>query len=135
MVQEKHKTHSHRPSIFSLSFGDCFLDFMKEVHQRILEKSKIAKNNQRKKAISVYSERRQELLKIIKDPNTSYDEKREAQKKIAKMPRDASPTRHRNRCEVTGRPRGTLRKFGMSRNTFRDLALKGELPGIKKASW
>jgi len=51
------------------------------------------------------------------------------------MPRDASPTRHRNRCEVTGRPRGTLRKFGMSRNTFRDLALKGELPGIKKASW
>ncbi len=62
-------------------------------------------------------------------------EKREAQKKIAKMPRDASATRHRNRCEVTGRPRGTLRKFGMSRNTFRDLALKGELPGIKKASW
>ena len=97
--------------------------------------SKIVKNNQRKRAISVYAERRQQLLKIIKDPNTSYDEKREAQKKIAKMPRDASATRHRNRCEVTGRPRGTLRKFGMSRNTFRDLALKGELPGIKKASW
>ena len=55
--------------------------------------SKIVKNNQRKKAISVYSERRQELLKIVKDPNTSYDEKREAQKKIAKMPRDASATR------------------------------------------
>jgi len=51
------------------------------------------------------------------------------------MPRDASATRHRNRCQVTGRPRGTLRKFGMSRNTFRHLALKGELPGIKKASW
>ena len=51
------------------------------------------------------------------------------------MPRDASASRHRIRCEVTGRPRGTLRKFGMSRNTFRDLALKGELPGIKKASW
>ena len=65
----------------------------------------------------------------------SYDDKREAQKKIGKMPRDASATRHRNRCQVTGRPRGTLRKFGMSRNTFRDLALKGELPGIKKASW
>ena len=97
--------------------------------------SKIVKNNQRKRTIGVYSDRLQELLKIIKDPNTSYDEKREAQKKIAKMPRDASPTRHRNRCEVTGRPRGNLRKFGMSRNTFRDLALKGELPGIKKASW
>ena len=97
--------------------------------------SEIAMIDESKKTIGVYSERRQELLEIIKDPNTSYDEKREAQKKIAKMPRDASPTRHRNRCEVTGRPRGTLRKFGMSRNTFRDLALKGELPGIKKASW
>ena len=97
--------------------------------------SNIVKNNKRKKTIEVYSEKRQDLLKIVKDPNTSYEEKREAQKKIARMPRDASATRHRNRCEVTGRPRGTLRKFGMSRNTFRDLALKGELPGIKKASW
>jgi len=97
--------------------------------------SKIVKNNKRKKTIEVYADKRQDLLKIVKDPNTSYEEKREAQKKIARMPRDASATRHRNRCEVTGRPRGTLRKFGMSRNTFRDLALKGELPGIKKASW
>ena len=97
--------------------------------------SKIVKNKKRKRTIEVYSEKRQDLLKIVKDPNTSYEEKREAQKKIASMPRDASATRHRNRCEVTGRPRGTLRKFGMSRNTFRDLALKGELPGIKKASW
>ena len=97
--------------------------------------SKIVKNNKRKRTIEVYAEKRQDLLKIVKDPNTSYEEKREAQKKIARMPRDASATRHRNRCEVTGRPRGTLRKFGMSRNTFRDLALKGELLGIKKASW
>ena len=97
--------------------------------------SKIVKNNKRKRTIEVYAEKRQDLLKIVKNPNTSYEEKREAQKKIARMPRDASATRHRNRCEVTGRPRGTLRKFGMSRNTFRDLALKGELPGIKKASW
>ena len=97
--------------------------------------SKIVKNNKRKRTIEVYAEKRQDLLNIVKDPNTSYEEKREAQKKIARMPRDASATRHRNRCEVTGRPRGTLRKFGMSRNTFRDLALKGELPGIKKASW
>ena len=97
--------------------------------------SKIVKNNKRKRTIEVYAEKRQDLLKIVKDPKTSYEEKREAQKKIASMPRDASATRHRNRCEVTGRPRGTLRKFGMSRNTFRDLALKGELPGIKKASW
>jgi len=97
--------------------------------------SKIVKNNKREEAVNQYFDRRKELLKIIKDPETSYDQKRDAQRKIAKMPRDASATRHRNRCQVTGRPRGTLRKFGMSRNTFRDLALKGELPGIKKASW
>ena len=97
--------------------------------------SKIVKNNKREAAVNQFYDRRQELLKIIKDPDTTYDEKRDAQRKIAKMPRDASATRHRNRCQVTGRPRGTLRKFGMSRNTFRDLALKGELPGIKKASW
>tara|TARA_B100000686_G_scaffold33219_1_gene34871 strand:+ start:682 stop:987 length:306 start_codon:yes stop_codon:yes gene_type:complete len=97
--------------------------------------SKVAKNNKRLDTSNFYYEKRRELLKIIKNPESSYDDKREAQKKIAKMPRDASATRHRNRCQVTGRPRGTLRKFGMSRNTFRDLALKGELPGIKKASW
>ena len=97
--------------------------------------SKVAKNNKRLETSNFYYEKRRELLKIIKDPDSSYDDKREAQKKIGKMPRDASATRHRIRCQVTGRPRGTLRKFGMSRNTFRDLALKGELPGIKKASW
>ena len=97
--------------------------------------SKVAKNNKRLETSNFYYEKRRELLKIIKDPDSSYDDKREAQKKIGKMPRDASATRHGNRCQVTGRPRGTLRKFGMSRNTFRHLALKGELPGIKKASW
>ena len=97
--------------------------------------SKIVKNNQRKRTIGVYSDRRQELLKIIKDPNTSYDEKREAQKKIAKMPRDASPTRHRNRCEVTGRPRGNYRKFGLSRIKLRELSMSGDLPGVVKSSW
>ncbi len=99
------------------------------------KKSKIVKNNKREETANFYSTKRKELLAVIRDPESTYDEKREAQKKIAKMPRDASATRHRNRCQVTGRPRGNLRKFGMSRNTFRDLALKGELPGIKKASW
>ena len=91
--------------------------------------SKIVKNNKRLETVNFYTEKRKDLLAVIKDPESTYDEKRSAQKKIAKMPRDASATRHRNRCQVTGRPRG------MSRNTFRDLALKGELPGIKKASW
>ena len=99
------------------------------------KKSKIVKNNKRQETSDFYLVKRKELLSVIRDPESSYDEKREAQKKIAKMPRDASATRHRNRCQVTGRPRGNLRKFGMSRNTFRHLALKGELPGIKKAAW
>ena len=99
------------------------------------KKSKVAKNNQRAEKVIFYAEERRELLKIIKDPDATYEEKRDAQRRISKMPRDASATRHRNRCEITGRPRGNLRKFGMCRNVMRELALKGELPGIKKASW
>ena len=99
------------------------------------KKSKVAKNNQRAEKVIFYAEERRELLKVIKDPDATYEEKRDAQRRISRMPRDASATRHRNRCEITGRPRGNLRKFGMCRNVMRELALKGELPGIKKASW
>ena len=70
--------------------------------------SKIVKNNKRLETVNFYTEKRKDLLAVIKDPESSYDEKRAAQKKIAKMARDASATRHRNRCQVTGRPRGTL---------------------------
>jgi len=101
----------------------------------VAKKSKVAKNNQRAEKVIFYAEERRELLKIIKDPDATYEEKRDAQRRISRMPRDASATRHRNRCEITGRPRGNLRKFGMCRNVMRELALKGELPGIKKASW
>ncbi|MEN8235374.1 MAG: 30S ribosomal protein S14 [Actinomycetota bacterium] len=97
--------------------------------------SKIAKNNQRKATIEKYAERRAVLVAIIKDPEASYEDKREAYQKIAKMPRDASATRYRNRCGVTGRPRGYFRKFGMARSTVRELAHLGELPGVRKASW
>lgn len=97
--------------------------------------SKIAKNNKRKEIITRYAERRAELLVVIKDPEASYEEKREAYAKIAKMPRDASATRYRNRCAVSGRPRGYYRKFGISRIALRDMAHLGELPGIRKASW
>ena len=72
------------------------------------KKSKIVKNNKREETANFYSSKRKELLAVIRDPESTYDEKREAQKKIAKMPRDASATRHRNRCQVTGRPRGCL---------------------------
>jgi len=97
--------------------------------------SKIAKNNKRKELVERYADRRTELIKIIKDPEATYADKREAYAKIAKMPRDASATRYRNRCNVSGRPRGYFRKFGLSRIALRDMAHRGELPGIRKASW
>jgi small subunit ribosomal protein S14 len=97
--------------------------------------SKIAKNNKRKELVERYAERRAELKKVINDPDASFDEKRAAYAAIAKMPRDASATRYRNRCGVSGRPRGYFRKFGMSRLALRELAHNGELPGVRKASW
>jgi small subunit ribosomal protein S14 len=97
--------------------------------------SKIAKNNRRAVLVDRYAERRVELVKIIKDPEASYGDKREAYAAIAKMPRDASATRYRNRCNVSGRPRGYFRKFGLSRIAVREMAHRGELPGIRKASW
>jgi small subunit ribosomal protein S14 len=97
--------------------------------------SKIAKNDRRKVLVDRYAERRAELVKVIKDPDASYEDKREAYAAIAKMPRDASATRYRNRCSVSGRPRAYFRKFGLSRIALRDMAHRGELPGIRKASW
>ena len=97
--------------------------------------SKVAKNNKRKVIVDRYAVRRAELVAIVKDPKASYEDKREAYQGIAKMPRDASATRYRNRCGVTGRPRGYFRKFGMSRSSLRELAHNGELPGVTKASW
>lgn len=97
--------------------------------------SKVAKNNKRAVLVERYADRRAELIKIIKDPEASYGDKREAYAKIAKMPRDASATRYRNRCNVSGRPRGYFRKFGLSRIALRNMAHRGELPGIRKASW
>ena len=97
--------------------------------------SKIVKNKERKAIVERYADRRAELVIIIKDPEASYEDKREAYAKIGKMPRDASATRYRNRCNVTGRPRGYYRKFGLSRIMLRPMAHVGELPGVRKASW
>ena len=99
------------------------------------KKSKIVQNMHRQKIVDKYYKKRIELKKIIKNPNSSYDEKRLAYIRIEKMPRDANPIRLRNRCSLTGRPRGYYRKFGLSRITFRELALKGLIPGVSKASW
>tara|TARA_B100001750_G_C15420023_1_gene552425 strand:- start:305 stop:610 length:306 start_codon:yes stop_codon:yes gene_type:complete len=99
------------------------------------KKSKIVKNIQRKKLVERYFKKRMKLKKIISDVSTSMDEKIEARIKLEKLPRDSNPNRIRNRCNVTGRPRAYYRRFGLSRITFREMALKGLIPGIKKASW
>ena len=99
------------------------------------KKSKIARNEKRKKIVRKFAERRKELVRIVKDPNATMEQKVEAQRAIAKMPRDASATRVVNRCALTGRPRAYYRKFGLSRIALREEALKGNLPGVVKASW
>ena len=99
------------------------------------KKSMIVKNIRRKQIVERYRERRMELKKILKNPSVSEDEKQVARVKLEKMARDSNPIRIRNRCVVTGRPRSYYRKFGLSRITFREMALKGEIPGITKASW
>ncbi|MUL47323.1 30S ribosomal protein S14 [Mycobacterium sp. CBMA293] len=99
------------------------------------KKSKIAKNQQRLVTVARYAERRAELKAIIKSPLSSTDEQSAAMRELARQPRDASAVRVRNRDAVDGRPRGHLRKFGLSRVRVREMAHDGQLPGIRKASW
>ena len=93
------------------------------------------RQEKREQTVAKYKARRTQLLEVIYDTRASDEAKEEARLKLQKMPRDASPVRLRNRCALTGRPRGVYRKFGLGRNKLRDLALKGEVPGIIKASW
>ncbi len=99
------------------------------------KKSKIAKNKKRMAIVAHYAPQRAELKKTIKSAASSDDEKEEAMRKLHRLPRNANPVRVRNRCELTGRPRGYYRKFGLARIALRERALAGELPGITKASW
>ncbi|WP_285030464.1 30S ribosomal protein S14 [Mycolicibacterium sp. lyk4-40-TYG-92] len=99
------------------------------------KKSKIAKNEQRRLTVARYAERRAELKAVIKSPSSTADEQSAAIRELARQPRDASAVRVRNRDSVDGRPRGHLRKFGLSRVRVRELAHDGQLPGIRKASW
>ena len=93
------------------------------------------RNEKRKKTVEKFKAKRAQLLEIIYDSRASDEAKEQARMKLQKLPRDASPSRIRNRCALTGRPRGVYRKFGLARNKLRDLALKGEVPGVIKASW
>lgn len=97
--------------------------------------SKIVKNEKRKKTVAQHAARRTELKKIINNPRSTPEEVDAAVLRLQKLPRDASPTRVRNRCAMTGRPRAVYRKFGIARTAFRDLALQGQIPGVVKSSW
>jgi small subunit ribosomal protein S14 len=93
------------------------------------------RDEKRRKTVEKFKAKRQALLEIIQDARASDEAREEARQKLQKLPRDASPVRLRNRCAMTGRPRGVYRKFGLGRNKLRELALKGEVPGVIKASW
>ena len=93
------------------------------------------RNQKRRQTVDKFKAKRAALLDIINDSRASDEAREEARLKMQKLPRDASPVRLRNRCAMTGRPRGVYRKFGLGRNKLRELALRGEVPGIIKASW
>ena len=99
------------------------------------KKSKIVREKHLQNLVIKYSKQRKELKKIINDPNVGIEEKESAVFKLDSLPRRSSAIRLRSRCFATGRPRGILKKFNLSRLCFREMALKGEIPGITKASW
>ena len=99
------------------------------------KKSSIQKNLKRQKLVAKYAEKRAQLKKVLSNPNSTDEEFFAAQKAMAKLPRNSSRVRVRNRCSVSGRARAYIRKFGLSRITFRELALDGKLPGVTKSSW
>jgi small subunit ribosomal protein S14 len=97
--------------------------------------SQVFRDLRRKELIAKYADRRAELRKRLQDPDVSIEDKIAAQAAFAKLPRNSCPTRKNNRCAVTGRSRAYYRKFGISRIALRDLALAGQLPGVRKSSW
>ena len=99
------------------------------------KKSMIQRELKRAKLVARYEKKRKELKAIIRNVNSTDDERAAAQAKLNALPRDASPSRQRNRCSITGRPHGVYRKFGLGRNKLRESAMKGEIPGLTKASW
>jgi len=97
--------------------------------------SLINREQKRRATVKKYSGRRAALFAILEDVRATDDAKQEAREKLQQLPRNASPVRLRNRCTLTGRPRGNFRMFGLSRNKLREIAMRGEIPGVIKASW
>jgi len=99
------------------------------------KESMIQRDLKRTKIVDKYAKKRAEIKAIIADPKATYEEMMDAQVRLQKLPRNASPSRQRNRCQISGRPRGFYRKFGLSKTQFREAAMRGDIPGLKKASW
>ena len=97
--------------------------------------SMVNRDAKRAKLAKKHATKRAELKKIISSTTASYDEKMEAVVKLQKLPRDSSPIRERNRCALSGRARGTYAKFGLGRNKLREATMRGDVPGLRKASW
>lgn len=97
--------------------------------------SMVEREKRRERLVAKYADKRAELKAIVKDPEVPMGEKMRAQEKLQKLPRNSSPVRLRNRCALSGRPRGYYRKFGLARNMLRKAAMRGDVPGLKKSSW
>jgi small subunit ribosomal protein S14 len=95
----------------------------------------INREQKRRETVKKFAARRAELIAIAQNPKNSDEERMDARVRLQQLPRNASPVRLRNRCKLTGRPRGTFRKFGLARNKLREIAMRGEIPGLTKASW
>ncbi len=95
----------------------------------------VEREKRRARIVKRYAAKRAQLKELIRDPRTSPEERAAAQARLQSLPRDASPSRLRNRCNITGRSRGVYRKFGLSRQKIREVAMRGEIPGLAKASW
>lgn len=99
------------------------------------KKSMINREIRRQRTVQKYAAKRAQLKALILSVHATEEDRKEAQQKLQTLPRDASPVRGRNRCKVTGRPKGYYRKFGLSRNKLREAAMRGDVPGLVKASW
>lgn len=97
--------------------------------------SMVEREHKRAKLVKRHAKKRAELKAVLSDPNASYEAKMEASIKLQKLPRDSSPARVRNRCALSGRPRGTYSKFGLGRNKLREATMRGDVPGLRKGSW
>ncbi|MFZ2234895.1 MAG: 30S ribosomal protein S14 [Dokdonella sp.] len=99
------------------------------------KKSMVNRDIKRTKLVKKYAATRDALKEIISSQTASYEEKLDASEKLQKLPRDSSPSRQRSRCALSGRPRGVYRKFGLGRNKLREATMRGDVPGLRKASW